>query len=50
MINKIKITLITFLILSWSNLLIAENNFFKEGKKNIMRKNMKFQNFYFREV
>ena len=47
MINKIKITLIAFLILSWSNLLIAENNFFKEGKKKYNEKEYEVSKFLF---
>ncbi len=50
MINKIKLILIVFLFLNFSNLLFAENSFFKEGKKKYNEKNMKSLSFYFNEV
>lgn len=43
--------LITFgLFLNFSNSLLAENNFFEEGKKKYLEKNMMNLNFYFREA
>ena len=39
-----------FLYSKFNKFLLAENTFFEEGKKNIMKKNMKNQNFYFKEV
>ena len=35
MIKKIKLILITLLLINFSELLVAENNFFEEGKKKI---------------
>ena len=49
MIKMIKLISIFFIVLNLMNSL-AENTFFEEGKKNIMKKNMKNQNFYFKEV
>ena len=50
MIKITKLSLIFFIVLNLTNSLLAENTFFEEGKKNMMKKNMKNQNFYFKEV
>ena len=50
MINKIKLIFILITLLSLTNSALAESSFFEEGKKSIMKKNTKNQNFYFKEV
>ena len=47
MINKIKLILIVFLFLNFSNLLFAENSFFKEGKKKYNEKKYEVSKFLF---
>ena len=47
MINKIRLTLIIFLFLNFSNLLFAENNFFKEGKIKYNEKKYEVSKFLF---
>ena len=47
MINKIKLILIVFLFLNFSNLLFAENSFFKEGKKKYIEKKYEVSKFLF---
>jgi len=47
MVNKIKLILIIFLFLNSSNLLFAENNFFKEGKKKYNEKKYDDSKFLF---
>ena len=47
-INKLIIVL--FLILNFGSPSFAENNFLKKEKINMMNKNMKSLNFYFKEV
>ena len=47
MINKIKLILIVFLFLNFSNLLFAENSFFNEGKKKYNEKKYEVSKFLF---
>ena len=46
----IRLLLIFGLFLNFSNLLLADNNFFKKVKKNTLKKTMMNLNFYFREA
>ena len=48
--NFIRLILVIILLLSFGNLSLAENKFYDEGKKNILKKSTKNQNFYFKEV
>ena len=50
MINKTKVIFFFLILININNYTLAENNFFEEGKKMYNKKNMKSQNFYFREV
>ena len=47
MINKIRLTLIIFLFLNFSNLLFAKKNFFKEGKIKYNEKKYEVSKFLF---
>lgn len=47
-INKLIVLL--FIIVNFTNYSLAESNFFEEAKIKYDEKNMKNQNFYFREV
>ena len=47
MINKFEITIIIFLILSFTNSLYAENDFFNEGKKKYIEKKFEASKFLF---
>ena len=47
MLKKIK-TIIIFIFLNFAN--ICSRKFFEKDNKNIMKKNLKNQNFYFKEV
>tara|TARA_B110000114_G_C15017262_1_gene367383 strand:- start:105 stop:542 length:438 start_codon:yes stop_codon:yes gene_type:complete len=47
MINKIKLLLIIFLYLSFSNLLLADSNFFKNGEEKYYEKKYKESKFLF---
>ena len=47
MIKKIKLVLIVFLYLSFSNLLLADNKFFKEGEKKYNEKKYEESKFLF---
>ena len=47
MIKKIKFTLIIFVLLNFTNLLFAENNFFVEGKKKYNEKKYDISKFLF---
>ena len=41
---------INWVIFKLFNSLLADNNFFEEGKKKYLKKNMMNPNFYFKEV
>jgi DNA-binding SARP family transcriptional activator len=45
--KKIKLLLTLFILLNFSNLLYAENNFFEEGKKKYIEKKYKESKFFF---
>ena len=47
MIKKIKLILITLLLINFSELLVAENNFFEEGKKKYNEKKYEDSKFLF---
>ena len=46
----IRLLLIFGLFLNFSNLLLADNNFFEEGKKNTLKKTMMKLIYIFREA
>ena len=50
MIKKTKLTLIFLILLNLNNFASAENIFLKTEKKNMMKKSLKSQNFYFKKV
>ena len=50
MTKIIKIILIFFIAINLTNSVIAENNFFEEGKKRYNEKKYKESKFFFKEV
>ena len=50
MIKIAKLITVLFIVLNLMNSVLAQDTFFDEGKKNIMKRNIKNQNFYFKEV
>ena len=48
--KKLRFLLAIFVFLNFTNIVIAESNFFNEGEKNIKKKSLKTQNFYFKEI
>ena len=47
MIKKIKLTVIIFLLLNFTNSLFAENNFYEQGKKKYLEKKYEDSKFLF---
>ena len=50
MMKIIKLILILLISLSLTNFVSAEDSFFEEAKKNMIKKDMKNRNFYFKEI
>ena len=50
MLKKYNLMIILFFAFSFIGNALSENNFFLEAKKNMMKKNMMNQNFYFKEI
>ena len=50
MIKKYNVIIIFFFLICFIGNALSKNNFFAEAKKIMMKRNMKFQNFYFKEI
>ena len=50
MIKMIKLIATLLILLNLTNTVLADSSFFEEGKKSIMKKNIRNQNFCFKEA